>query len=106
MTVDPSMKAANGWYNRPDFKPKAAMIKNVEDDDASLRSMKSASYQKHRNIGNENKGVLYRYFFTQDADFELKENPYRNAHPDDVYNPKTQYLTTYATSHYRDHVRD
>ena len=106
LTVDSSMKASNGWYNRPDFKPKAAMVKSPEEDDASHRSMKAASYQKHRNLGNENKGVLYRYFFTQDADFELKENPYRNAHPDDVYNPKNQYLTTYATAGYRDHVRD
>ena len=105
-TVDPAMKAQNGWYNRPDFKPKAAMVHSVEDDDASIRSMKQQSYQKHRNIGNERKGVLYRYFFTQDADFELKENPYRNNHPDDVYDARKQYVSTYASSHYRDHVRD
>ena len=67
--------------------------------------MLSQTYVKHKNLGNEKKGILYRYFFTQDADFELKENPYRKAHPDDVYDPKKPYYDTYSNS-FRDHVRD
>ena len=105
-TVDPAMKATNGMYNRPDFKPKAAMVQSVEDNDVSMTSMKQQTYQKHKNLGDAKKGVFYRYFFTQDANFELKENPYRNNHPDDVYDAKKQYVTTYASAGFRDHVRD
>ena len=105
MTVNPSLKAQNGWYNRPDFKPKAAMVKSIEELEVSHTSMLQQSFQKHRNLGNEGKGVLYRYFFTQDANFELKDNPYRNNHSDDVYDANKGYLSTY-TNDFRDHVRD
>ena len=104
-TVDAGVKSQNGWYNRPDFKPKAAMVEENFENDPTHRSMLNQTYTKHRNLGNEKKGILYRYFFTQDADFELKENPYRNAHPDDVYDPKKPYYSTYSNS-FRDHCRD
>ena len=100
-TVDNRQKAQNSWYNRPDFKPKAAMVK-YDDDDVTENSMARAVYIRHRHLDDTKRGNFYRYFFSQDADFTLKNNPYRNAHHDDVYNPAKPYYSTYANS-YRDH---
>ena len=79
----------------------------VDNDYNSLDKlgMERATYNKYRNKGDENKGALYRYFFTKDADFELKTNPYRNRHPDDCYNPKKPFYPTYSNS-FRDHYQD
>ena len=98
------MKAPNGWYNRPDFKPKAAMVEEDEND-VTKRSMLQQSYVKHSKLGDEGKGILYRYFFTQDADFELKSNPYRTHHPDDAFDPSKPYYPTHSND-FRDHCRD
>ena len=103
MTVDHAMLEGNSWYNRPDFKPYPAMVKQVHDD--TEQSMLRNQYKKHMNLGDEKKGILYRYFFTKDADFELKYNPYRNSHPDDVFNPKKPVYPTYSND-FRDHERD
>ena len=104
MTVDGQQIAQNGWYNRPDFKPKAAMVPEDEDD-VTKQSMLRNVYNKHSNLGDEKKGMFRRYFFSKDADFNLKYNPYRNSNHLDVYDPSKPIYPT-VSNDFRDHLRE
>ena len=103
-TVDPNEINSNQWYTRPDLKPYPAMVKQDEDDVTRL-SLERALYDKRRNTGDENKGLLRRYFFPSEADFTLKVNPYRDAHPDDVFKKGQTYYNV-STNDFRDHIRE
>ena len=104
MTVDSQQIAQNGWYNRPDLKPKAAMVAEDENDVTKLSMLRNV-YNDKTNLGDEKKGFFRRYFFPKDADFNLKYNPYRNTNPQDVYDPSKPYYPS-STNDFRDHVRD
>ena len=86
------------------MKPYPAMVKQDENDVTRL-SMERALYDKRRNIGDENKGLLRRYFFPSEADFTLKVNPYRDVHPDDVFKKGQTYYNV-GTNDFRDHIRE
>ena len=80
------------------------MVKEDEND-VTKNSMLRSAYVKHRNLGDENKGILRRYFFPDDANFNLKTNPYRNNHPDNVYDPRKPIYPS-STNDFRDHMRE
>lgn len=80
------------------------MVKEDEND-VTKSSMMRSVYVKHRNLGDEKKGIFRRYFFPDDADFNLKYNPYRNAHPDAVYDPSKPIYPS-VTNDFRDHMRE
>ena len=102
-TVDPNEINSNQWYSNPEFKPYPAMVK--QEDDLTRKSMQGAVFDKRRGAGDERKGTLMRYFFPHEADFTLKFNPYRDAHPDDVYDKSNQFYPS-STNDFRDHVRE
>ena len=80
------------------------MVKQDEND-ITRQSMQRSVYDRKRGAGDENKGILRRYFFPNEADFTLRFNPYRDAHPDDVYDKDRQYYPV-STNDFRDHHRD
>ena len=41
---------------------------------------------------------LFRFFMARDADFEIKQNPYANRHPEDVWNSATGQYATYSNN--------
>jgi len=76
------MRCSNEWYNRPDLKPFAAMVD--QPSDLTTRTMLEAQYNSKQGTPAK-QSALYRYFLARNADFTIKENPYENAHRDDVW---------------------
>jgi hypothetical protein len=92
--TDNTQKSQNQWYNRPDLKPKAAMVHDPQFDH-SHDTMLKGQY----NYNKERKGkasALYRYLFARDADFEMKENPYQKMHPDDIWDARKGHYSNYS----------
>ena len=97
---DDNIRNSNPWYNRHDLKPKAAMV--VEPGSAINTSMMKDQYM-HLNKQSEGKSSpIYRYFFARDADFTVKENPYRSNHSEDVWNHNEGLYTGYSND-FRSH---
>jgi len=96
----------NPWYTRPDLKPFAAMVKN--EADVTEHTMKLNHYNSYKSklAGEERKrSAWYRYFFTKDADFTVKGNPYVENNKADVYNPSNNFYNTH-TNKFRDHLQN
>ena len=53
---------------------------------------------------NRKKSAWYRYFFTLDADFEVKENPYSHYSKKDIFNSKNSRYSTY-TNDFHEHLQ-
>lgn len=89
----------NEWYNRPDLKPFAAMVKNEETvmERTAMTSLYN-SYRLEKQKEEKKKGAFYRFLWPCDADFTPKENPYAKNHHHDVFNPQKGYYKTYTNS--------
>jgi hypothetical protein len=98
----------NEWYNRPDLKPYPAMVKNERKTrDITAETMKTTLYaaeKKKQAEANRKKSAWYRYFFTLDADFEVRENPYAHYHKRDIFNSKTSLYTS-PTNDFHEHLQ-
>ena len=108
MTVDPQQKL-NVWYNRPDLKPYAAMVKDNEGvpEDVTHKTMLENAYISKRAAsqkGASKSSAWYRYLFAADADWTIKGNPYAHHHKHDVYSSGNGYYSTY-TNDFRDHMQ-
>ena len=91
--TDYTVRCSNEWYNRPDLKPFAAMVDKPTD--AMHKSMIESQYVTARESEGK-RSPLYRYFMARDADFSLKENPYRNTHAEDVWDARKGHYATYS----------
>jgi len=90
-------RCSNQWYNRPDLKPFAAMVDQPED--LTTKTMLDSQYVERRNdLTDGKRSPLYRFFLARDADFTIKENPYRSQHPEDVWNSKVGQYATYSNN--------
>ena len=98
--TDEGVRTGNQWYNRPDLKPKAAMVDTQES--IMERTMKKDQYMVLKKEGEGKRSPIYRFFFARDADFTVKENPYANAHREDVWNHKEAMYSDYGND-FRDH---
>ena len=100
--TDYTVRTQNQWYNRPDLKPFPAMVKQPGDDELTHRTMEQAQY--FSKAGDDFKSSsLFRFFMARDADFEIKQNPYANRHPEDVWNSATGQYATYHNNFGRHH---
>jgi hypothetical protein len=102
------MFTQNEWYNRPDLKPFAAMVEKPKGRDITEETMKTSLYaaeKKKQAKANMKKSAWYRYFFTLDADFEVKENPYAHYSKQDIYNTKNSRYATYTNDFYEHHQK-
>lgn len=101
--TDPTVRSQNTWYNRPDLKPFPAMVKQPEDD-VTRRSMMESQYilegKKAASEGKRN--PIYRYFLARDADFTIKENPYANRHPEDIWDSRKGHFAS-ITNRFGEH---
>jgi len=97
-TTNVDFKSSNTWYNRPDLKPFAAMVEQPESD-LTRDTMLDAQYVERRNSLTDGKrSPLYRFFMGRDADFKIKENPYRSLHPEDIWDSRKGHYATYSNS--------
>jgi len=93
------LNPGDGWRsdklkNRPDMKPYPAMVKQDEDDEA-VNSMKKALYKKHS--GDDRKqSSWYRFMFPLDADYTIKENPYRVNNHRELWDTKESVMSTWG----------
>lgn len=99
----------NTWYNRPDLKPYPAMVHHDEGypRDVTNETMKQSLYKSHQaaNAGQERKrSAWYRYFWSPDADWTVKENPYESTHKHDVFNSR-QSLYSSLTNDFWSHMQ-
>ena len=96
-------KLRNEWYTRPDFKPKAAMVKDESMiyDKQVMTAMKSTNYNENA-ADERKKGSLYRFFRPLNADYNTVDNNYigRNGQPN--FNPEGGKFPTLTTD-YTDH---
>jgi len=94
----------NRDYTRPDFKPKAAMIKDdsMLHDPTAVRQMQVAYTDVEFDPVNKRKSSLYRLFFPQDANYDVIENPYSGTDPNASYNPADGSFPTINNS-FADH---
>ena len=90
-------RCSNSWYNRPDLKPFAAMVKEPEGD-LTREGMLDAQYVERRNLTDGKRSPLFRYFMARDADFTIKDNPYRSMHSEDIWDARKGHYPTYSNS--------
>ena len=64
-----------------------------------------SSYRKKRQAEERKKSSWYRLFFPNDADYNVKENPYANNNRENVYNPLNNFFGS-VHNHYRDHENE
>ena len=95
--TDCTPRSQNEWYNRPDLKPFAAMVKTPEGESIINKTMKEAQYVPESSFSWK-RTPLYRFFMGRDADYTIKENPYQTAHPDDVWDSRKGHYTTYSNN--------
>lgn len=103
--VTDSSNLADDWYTRPDFKQKAAMVKEpTHIDDAAYQQMLQHNYSKYK-IQHQNKSSsLYRLFFARDADWSNdKKSLYQNRDPSQNYNTNRGEFPT-LTHDYSEHL--
>ena len=81
--------------NRPDMKPYAAMVK-PDEDDISRKTMYEGLYVKHMKVDRTTKS-WFRWMFPSDANFAVKDNPYRSAHHKEIFNRKDPVYSTYTS---------
>ena len=69
-------KIKNHLYDRPDLKPKAAMVTDTSMyyDDEVYNQMKKANYNSEK--GDFKKSSLYRLFRPLNADYNTTDNDY------------------------------
>lgn len=85
------------------------MVKDerVKTRDITQETMKTSLYASEKwkqAAENRKKSAWYRYFFTRDADFEVKENPYAHYHRQDVYNSNRGTYSS-LTNDFQDHLQ-
>lgn len=97
----------NTWYNRPELKPFPAMVPFDHMDVTQRTSMEAhlGSYRREKAKQERKKSSWYRLFFPNDADYNVKENPFAINNKENVYNPNNGYYGS-IHNHYRDHTND
>ena len=82
MTDDSAIR--NEWFNRPDFKPYAAMVKKEglvkEQEDALMEKLYPWRYG-----WDYKRNPFYRFMFPEKADWSIKQNPYSKMDNRDVW---------------------
>ena len=94
---------ANREYQRPDFKPKAAMVKDTSmhwDDQANEQLKKMYKYRSDPEA--RKRSTLYRFFFPLDADYSVEKNPWANSDPLSSVNARDGSFPIYSNN-YADH---
>ena len=80
----------NTWYTRPDIKPYMAMVR-LEDqtdyDPVAYKQLLEANYKHYKE--EPKKGFLYRFIWSNEADFTPKTNLYHGRHSSMNFNAKT-----------------
>jgi hypothetical protein len=107
LTVDTRSKN-DPWQQRPELRPFPAMVAQ-EQPDVTQRTALDAHYQSYRNEqykeGKKSR-TWYRLLFPNDADYNVKQNPYAHTHRENVYNPANNYYARPGSQHYRHHVNE
>lgn len=97
----------NPWYNRPDLKPFPAMVEMDEETKAKMHSVKMAHYADYqKQVAKEDffKSAFMRYFLPRFADWEIRENPYRQRPHTDVYSLENP-SPAFGRNNFRDHMQ-
>ena len=96
-------KIQNHLYDRPDLKPKAAMVNDTSMyyDDAVYNQMKKEHYNSEKN-SEFKKSSLYRLFRPLTADYNTHENEYVNRGAKNSYVPSNGRFPLH-TNNYSDH---
>ena len=94
---------ANREYQRPDFKPKAAMVKDTSGmyDQKSMDQINQL-YKVRKDPEGTKKSSLYRFFFPLDANYSTNRNPWHGADPLNSVNPADGSFP-HPTNNYADH---
>ena len=72
------------------------MVEEPEGD-LTRETMLDSQYKERRNnLTDGKRSPLYIFFMGRDADFTIKENPYRNNHPEDVWDHRKGQYATYS----------
>lgn len=100
--VDNSGWRSDVWKNRPDLRPYPAMVKPDDDDDVTAQTAKANLYKKHNDYDMKQTS-WYRFLFPLDANFNVKENPYRKVIHTEVFNPRKPQYQTYSNDRFSDH---
>ena len=98
----------NPYYTRPDLKPFPAMVAHDPSADVTEHTARLThynAYKREQGAIDRKRSAWYRYFFTSDADFTVKGNPYAEHNKKDVYNPNTGFYNTY-TNKFADHLQN
>ena len=69
-----------------------------QEEDVTTVTMLDSQYVNRRNESNWKRNPIYRYFMGRDADYTIKENPYRNTHHEDVWDSRKGHYPTYTNS--------
>ena len=82
------------------------MVKTEEDvTDQTMKLNHYNNYKQKLAATETRRSAWYRYFFTRDADFTVKGNPYIDNNKSDVYSAKTGFYNTH-TNKFRDHLQN
>ena len=93
----------NRDYARPDFKPKAAMVKDQSMTyDPQVLEQLEAHTRGGTTAADKGKSPLYRLFRPQDANWDVRSNPYSHSDPLASYNPADGSFPT-LNNPYADH---
>ena len=97
--TDRSTFTSDSYKNNPTLRPYAAMVK-PDEDDITYKTMLPALYTKHR-TGQYKSSAWYRFLFPADADFTVKDNPYRKYSHNEVFSTQNRRYSSY--NEYADH---
>lgn len=91
-----------GWRsdklkNRPDMKPYPAMVKQ-DPDDIAHETMERSLYKK-ASANDYKSSTWYRFIFPNDANFDIKRNPYRDYSHRELFNVDAPGYSTYTSTH-------
>ena len=97
-------KLQNATYDRPDFAPKAAMVKDTSMyyDDEVYDQMKKHHYNSEK-TADYKKSSWYRLFRPLTADYDTVENAYVERGSGTSFNPANGRFPRH-TNNYGDHI--
>lgn len=84
------------------------MVPSAQGVDITQSTALNAHYQSHRNkefAEGKKSRTWYRLFFPNDADYNVKQNPYARTHRENIYNPANNYYAR-PDQHYRHHTNE
>ena len=92
----------NAWHTRPDYKPYPAMVKKEGLEKVQEDYMMEKLYP-WRQKSEYKKSPIFRFFFPELADWEIKSNPYSQMKRTDVFTVEDGHYKSY-TNDFKEHL--